>query len=67
MRTNTFFMVLDNPQKKKIEIFPFSSESNLSLKSIVLGKKTKIYFESEESFKKLKATCKFSNFRWKKY
>ena len=56
---NTFFMVLDNPMKTEIEVFPFSSESNLSLKSIVLGNKTKIYIESEEVLKNLKDKAEF--------
>ena len=52
-------MVLDNPMKTEIEVFPFSSESNLSLKSIVLGNKTKIYIESEEVLKNLKDKAEF--------
>ncbi len=51
---NTFYAVLDNPKKKEIEIYPFSSEVNLFLKSIVLEKKTKIFFETEESVENLK-------------
>ena len=54
VKKNTFYAVLDNPKKKEIEIYPFSSEVNLFLKSIVLEKKTKIYFETEESFENLK-------------
>ena len=36
---NTFFVVLNNPQEKKIEIYPFSDETQLTLKSKHLGKK----------------------------
>ena len=57
---NTFFMVMNNPQEKKIEIFPFSNETQLTLKSQHLGKKTKFYFESEESLKSLNKPVEFS-------
>ena len=57
---NNFFMVMNNPQEKKIEIFPFSNETQLTLKSQHLGKKTKFYFESEESLKSLKKPVEFS-------
>ena len=57
---NTFYAVLDNPQKKNIEIFPFSSETNLSIKSIKLGKKTKIYIETEDKFEDLEKPIELS-------
>ena len=57
---NTFFVVLNNPQEKKIEIYPFSDETQLTLKSKHLGKKTKFYFESEESLKSLKQPVELS-------
>ncbi len=57
---NTFFVVLNNPQEKKIEIYPFSDETQLTLKSKQLGKKTKFYFESEESLKSLKQPVELS-------
>ena len=44
---NTFFMVMNNPQEKKIEIFPFSNETQLTLKSQHLGKKTKFYLNQK--------------------
>ena len=41
---NTIYAILDNPKKKTRNI-SFSSETNLQVKSIILGKKTKIYVE----------------------
>ena len=38
---NTIYAILDNSEEKKLEIYPFSSETNLQVKSIVLGKKLK--------------------------
>tara|TARA_Y100000991_G_C21963183_1_gene345547 strand:- start:102 stop:2063 length:1962 start_codon:yes stop_codon:yes gene_type:complete len=57
---HVFYTILDNPQKKKFEIYPFSSEANISLQDVELGTKTKIYFESDESLKNLKNPVEIS-------
>ena len=57
---NTIYAILDNSEEKKLEIYPFSSETNLQVKSIILGKKTKIYVEADDSLKNLKKPIEFS-------
>ena len=57
---NTFYLVLDNPEQNEIKIYPFSDETNFYLKSIIVNKKTKIYFESDEDLKNLKKPVELS-------
>lgn len=57
---NTFYLVLDNPEQNEIKIHPFSDETNFYLKSIIVNKKTKIYFESDEDLKNLKKPVELS-------
>ena len=57
---NSFYLVLDNPEQNEIKIYPFSDETNFYLKSIIVNKKTKIYFESDEDLKNLKKPVELS-------
>ena len=51
---------MDNPEQNEIKIYPFSDETNFYLKSIIVNKKTKIYFESDEDLKNLKKPVELS-------